>query len=230
MRLYTKEYTTQEVISLMHQLSDPKTGVPEYRDAFYQLGKIMGLILDEVTLKEYGNTMLACTSEDADWLAKGVLDSISPEELSLSVFWNDRVKLVQTAGKVIEISPIVKSYVEPIKNCKTLILVKSIISTSCVVKTQLTALIDHINPDNIYIIAPVMFKNAHVSLYKEFPHSISEKFRFITLAIDDRKNDKGEILPGIGGMVYPRLGLGNMNEKNNYIPEIVKRKMASDYK
>ena len=69
-----------------------------------------------------------------------------------------------------------------------------------------------------------MLKEAEQSLREEFPLKISSKFHFITLAIDDNLNEEGEVVPGIGGMIYSRLGFGNINQKNKYIPEIVKHR------
>lgn len=224
MRIYTTKYFSDNGMSLLHRLSDSHTMVDEYRKAFYELGKILGKALNEETYDEYGSTMLACASEDADWLASGILDVISQKKVSLAVFWNERIKLSNDSE--IEVSPIVKSYIEPISSCQTLVLVKSIISTSCVVKTQLTRLVNYINPEKIYIVAPVMFKNAEGCLKKEFPNYISDKFVFITLAKDDRRDDNGVILPGIGGMVYPRLGLGDQQAKNKYIPDLVKKRIG----
>ena len=167
--------------------------------------------------------MLACASEDADWLARGVLESLSQKEVSLAVFWNERITLNASTG--LEYSPIIKSYIEPIDKCRTLVVVKSIISTSCVVRTQLTRLINDIYPQEIYIVAPVMYKDAQANLKKEFPASISDKFNFLTFAIDTLKDKEKGIIPGIGGMVYPKLGLGDMHEKNKYIPNLVKERM-----
>lgn len=47
------------------------------------------------------------------------------------------------------------------------------------------------------------------------------KFEFVTFAIDEDRLENGEVVPGIGGMVYPRLGLGDVAAKNSYIPEMV---------
>lgn len=212
-----------DLIEQMHVLSNPLSSVEEYRESFYRIGKALGELLNKETDNRYGNTMLACASEDADWLARGVMETISTDKLSLAVFWNERVMLDEKTK--LEYSPIVKSYIEPIKDCETLILVKSIISTSCVVKTQLTRLVNEINPKEIYILAPVMYRYAKMNLEKEFPESISSKFRFVTLAIDTVRDSKGCVLPGIGGMVYPRLGLGDVHKKNKYIPEIVRTRM-----
>lgn len=225
MRLYTKKYITNDGLSLMHRLSDPHTNVENYRNTFYKLGKILGQAFNSETNNLAGRTMVACASEDADWLVSGVLEQL-PDNPSMAVFWNERVKL--SNDNSIEISPIIKAYIEPIAECDTLVLVKSIISTSCVVKTQLTRLVNEINPSRIFILSPVMYKDARKSLEKEFPGPIVSKFYFITLAVDDRRDPSGNVLPGIGGMVYPRLGLGDFLEKNNYIPELVKRRMSSE--
>jgi hypothetical protein len=69
-----------------------------------------------------------------------------------------------------------------------------------------------------------MYKDGVPNLMREFPEEISSKFHFITFAVDDER-EGSEVIPGIGGMVYPRLGLGDMGTKNRYIPEMVLRKM-----
>lgn len=206
-------------IQALQALSKPGISVGDYKNAFYQIGLALGDLLNKKMDNNYGNTMLACASEDADWLASGVLDSISQKDVSLAVFWNERVTLSQKTK--LEYSPIIKSYIEPIENCKTLILVKSIISTSCVVKFQLLHLINKINPEKILILAPVMYKNAQVGLIREFPDYINSKFQFLTFAIDTERSLSGEVIPGVGGMVYPKLGLGDIHEKNKYIPQLV---------
>lgn len=224
MRTYinTTSDNHSDIRHLMEILSASTTTVESYRDSFYLIGKALGNVLNQDIQGNYGPTMLVCASEDADWLTKGVLESISPKDISLAVFWHDRVTLNEE--KDLEYSPIIKSYIEPIENCQTLILVKSIISTSCVVKTQLTRLINKINPQAIYILSPVMYKDAEYNLRQEFPESIHKKFRFLTFAIDsERKNNI--VIPGIGGMVYPKLGLGDLSEKNKYIPTLVKERI-----
>ena len=217
--------TNSETIHLMQTLSKPDISVEDYRRSFHLIGEALGRLLNEQTQGEYGNTMLACASEDADWLAHGVLETLSQKKVSLAVFWNERITLNVSTG--LEYSPIVKSYIEPIEECQTLIIVKSIISTSCVIRTQLTRLVNKICPQKIYIVAPVMYKNAQVNLKKEFPASISEKFRFLTFAIDTIKDEGKGIILGVGGMVYPKLGLGDIHEKNKYMPNLVKGRITN---
>ena len=164
--------------------------------------------------------LLVCASEDADWLAKGLIDSLH-HDIGLAVLWSNRITISQDPK--IEVSEINKSYVDMEGDtCDTMIVVKSIISTSCVVKSQLNYLVKRVNPQNIIIAAPVMYVNAKDNLMKEFPASVSSKFKFLTFAIDDIRDDNGVVLPGVGGMVYPKLGLGNQVEKNSYMPQIVR--------
>ena len=57
----------RETIRLMQLLTEPDVSVEDYRHAFYRLGRELGLLLNEKAGGNYGNTMLACASEDADW-------------------------------------------------------------------------------------------------------------------------------------------------------------------
>lgn len=228
MRKYDNlQYGDEAVIrSSLAALADKKTGVSEYREAFRLLGEELGKVLASVyhsTLAEH--TMMVCASEDADWLATGVEAGFGRGELKKAVYWSAReVVYTNEDGTNVEIAPIEKAYEETIANCQLLVMVKSIISTSCVVKTQLTRLIGKLNPANIAILAPVMYKDGVPNLMNEFPEEINSRFRFLMFAIDDER-DGSEVVPGIGGMVYPRLGLGSMEEKNRYIPKMVVSKL-----
>lgn len=221
------QYGDEAVIKdSLDALADKNTNVNDYREAFRTLGVELGKVLaSEYRMALADHTMLVCASEDADWLAAGVESGFGKGELKKSVYWNSR-EVIHTNedGSKVEISPIEKAYEEPINDCRLLVIVKSIISTSCVVKTQLTRLIGKTTPDQIAILAPVMYKDGVPNLMREFPEEISSKFHFITFAVDDER-EGSEVIPGIGGMVYPRLGLGDMETKNRYVPEMVLRKM-----
>lgn len=229
MRKYENlQYGNKDVIRRsLDTLVDKNSNTDAYRDAFETLGKELGRVLaqkvSDVPAKEI---MLVCASEDADWLANGVENGLNKGKLPVSVYWSIRNTVYQSEnGEKIEISPIVKAYEEPIENCRWLIIVKSIISSSCVVKTQLTRLINRIKPEMIAIIAPVMYKDAQPNLLNEFPEEISKKFYFLQFAVDDERQNN-EVIPGIGGMVYSRLGLGDINKKNQYIPNMVKKRIC----
>lgn len=228
MRRYENlQYGDESVIrKSLDVLADKTTSVEAYRNAFEALGVELGHALaqkvDNIPAEE---TMLVCASEDADWLAKGVESGLAKGMLPVSVYWSTRDTVYQSEdGEKIEISPIVKAYEESIDRCQLLIIVKSIISSSCVVKTQLTRLIDRLCPEMIVIMAPVMYKDAQPNLLREFPEEISNKFHFLQFAVDEDR-EGNEVIPGIGGMVYPRLGLGDINKKNQYIPQMVRMRM-----
>lgn len=217
----------QLVRCMLDRLADKSTGVDDYREAFSKLGVELGKTLaNEIEDVRPDEIMLVCASEDADWLAAGVETGIGKGDLRKSVYWSTRETVYKDEkGEKLEISPIVKAYEEPIEKCRLLVVVKSIISSSCVVKTQLTRLIGKINPERIAILAPVMYKDGMPNLMSEFPESVNSKFEFKTFAIDEDRLENGEVLPGIGGMVYPRLGLGDIVAKNSYIPEMVMNRL-----
>lgn len=223
---YTHKYENiPNVETMLEKLADKDTAVADYRNAFFCIGKELGNVLRHQLPDDYNETtFVACASEDADWLAKGLLSGLDAPKLPIAVFWSGRT----TLSNGIDVSPIIKSYSDEVPaNCRSLVITKSIISSSCVVKTQLLRLISNLTPETIFILAPVMFKDAEINLKNEFPAEIADKFRFITFAIDDEIVDN-EIIPGIGGMVYPRLGLGrDSNTKNQYMPAIVLERMAA---
>ncbi len=210
----------------LNTLIETNTSVEDYRHAFYVLGQELGkVLLDSYGQMEPSHVMLVCASEDADWLAAGVENGFGIGELKKSVYWSTReVIFEEENGNKVEISPIVKAYEEPIDHCNLLVVVKSIINTSCVVKTQLTRLIGSIQPDHIAILAPVMFKDGIPNLKKEFPEQIASKFKFFYFAEDDECCGS-IVIPGVGGSVYDRLGLGNIEEKNRYIPQTILDKL-----
>ena len=221
------QYGDETVIKAsLEALANKNTNVEEYRRAFRVLGEELGKVLAyEYKSTPAARTMLVCASEDADWLATGVESGFGKGELKKSVYWSSReVVHINEDGSKVEISPIEKAYEEPIEDCELLVIVKSIISTSCVVKTQLTRLIGKISPRQIAILAPVMYKDGIPNLMREFPEEINRKFHFVTFAIDDERRGS-EVVPGIGGMVYQRLGLVDIETKNHYIPEMVLKKM-----
>lgn len=226
-KLQNLQYGDEAIIrDSLNAIANKKTDVYEYREAFrllgVELGKVLALKYKFIPANEI---MLVCASEDADWLANGVEAGFGKGELKKSVYWSSReVVHINEDGSKVEISPIEKAYEEVIYDCQLLIIVKSIISTSCVVKTQLNRLIYRISPKRIAIVAPVMYKDGVPNLMQEFPEEINRKFHFITFAIDDER-EGSEVVPGVGGKVYPRLGLGNMEEKNHYIPKMVLSKL-----
>jgi uracil phosphoribosyltransferase len=202
-------------------IADKATSPEDYRTSFQELGKILGSIVVDDKRVKHQQILLCCTNEDADWLANGILETVSKENtVFMSVLWNKR----HSPGndEVYAVAPVVKTYLEPMHSCDLLIVCKSIIYTSCVVRSNIQYLFEKVKPKHIIILSPVMYKGADTKLRAEFPTRISKDFEFVYLAQDDEANDKGEVVPGIGGSIYDRIGLGGKSNKNAYIPEIVK--------
>jgi len=72
-----------------------------------------------------------------------------------------------------------------------------------------------------------MHKDAQEKLNREFPAIISDKFNYIYFAVDDEKDSDENLVPGIGGNVYQRLGFKDQNDKNKFIPKLVKERRES---
>jgi len=213
---------TSNVEALLATLTDKSVTSSVYRETMFEIGKFMGQELSK-KLDPNKSYCVASTVEDADFLSKGIIESIKENAFSvyLVCFWNDRINLNGTS-----VAPIYNKYHDNgFESSDSLIVVKSIISGSCVVKTNITALIESVKPEKIFVLAPVMHKDSAVKLEKEFPIQITSLFNYFTLATDEHRDCKGEVLPGIGGSVYERLGFSGQADKNSYIPKIVHERM-----
>jgi hypothetical protein len=227
MRTYTS-FSSSETQKLLDQLliaDSPSL----YRDAMRELGnRLAERVANEVPTVKQSAVCIACTVEDADFLARGLLEGlermgVSSSRIKLVCFWNERVrKFNGTDTNVFDVAPVVKEYreVQDIRDA-VLIVVKSIISGACVVKTNLASMIDGAVPLRVIVAAPVMLKGAEQRLASEFPQSLSSKFEYFAFAIDDEKGADDNVVPGIGGSVYERLGF---DDKTAYVPEIVKER------
>lgn len=182
-------------------------------------------IVAQLGAEHLNDICVICTVEDADFLARGIietLESCRPEaDVRMICLWNQRID-----SDCISIAPVIRSYEEPFdKNDAIFIVVKSIIASACVVKTNLTRAISFANPKRVIVAAPVMLAGAEQRLASEFPADIAAKFEFVHFATDTEQSTDGkEVVPGIGGSVYELLGLGDENTKNKYVPDIVRER------
>lgn len=219
--------------SLLGILADKSSNEELYRTAMRRLGEALA----QVIARNYasacqGNVYVVCTVEDADFLARGLLDGlvgsgVPSSQVRFACFWNERLRKFKNADReTLDIAPIVKQYKEPIDVSSTLlIMVKSIISGACVVKTNLSALVEHAMPRSVIVAAPVMVRGSQDKLASEFPSELADRFEYVTFAYDDPAAGSDHLVePGIGGSVYKRLGMEN---KASYVPELVKRRRQS---
>ncbi|NMG10700.1 hypothetical protein [Brasilonema sp. UFV-L1] len=213
----------EDVKVWLETLADKSVNSEKYKEIMTKIGMSLGdCVLAQID--DYlSDVYLACTVEDADFLAKGMLIRLEKQiqKVAFACFWNQRFSPFEIED--LKVAPILKKYQEPSNNqVKYLIVVKSIISGACVVRTNLINLIQKIEPEKIFIVAPVIYHNAEQKLKNEFEEPIYDKFQFFYFAKDDKRTSEGEVIPGIGGNVYLRLGFEGQNNKNEYIPTIVK--------
>lgn len=220
-RQYSRYATTVAKRELDRLLAEPGD-VESYRAAMTALGGLLGAVVEK-QLEPGGRTVVAFSVEDADYLARGFLEAMErgrpASATSVACFWNERVRIGERAA--IEQAPIVREYVEPHPGrISALVMVKSIIASACTVKTNLLKLLDATQPRRIFITAPVMYREARASLEAEFPPRIVEKLEYVSFARDAELHGS-IVVPGIGGSVYERLGLGTAETKNRTRPQLV---------
>lgn len=215
-----------KVQDLLATLVAPETSSSSYRSAMQELGRFLasGVLQCRTDLVDsLKDICIVCTVEDADFLAQGVMNGlhesgIPSERLHLQCFWNERIR-----SDNISLAPIVKEYEEPFDGQHAVyLIVKSIISGACVVKTNLTRVLSQAREAEVFVVAPVLLDGAQQRLEREFPPTVSERFQYVWFATDFKKDARENVVPGIGGSVYERLGLGK--DKNQYVPKIVQER------
>ncbi len=204
------------------------TSPKEYQNNMISLG---GLLADVLLYNQFITTdkkvLVVSTAEDADFLQEGVSSELQCHDIEMkkAIFWNNHYQLANKTS----VAPIVNKFLESgYQHSTDIVIVKSIMSGSCVVKTNLLALFDCLDSiESIFILSPVMHKNSEEKLKAEFPQEIADKFRFICFAIDEIRTKSGEVQPGIGGSVYQRLGLNKPPVETGYMPNTVKNLLVT---
>jgi hypothetical protein len=216
----------QQAYDLLDALVDGKTNPAGYREAMTAIGGLLGDALSQTHELAGRNICAAFTVEDADYLAKGMIDAIqgAGAEVTVACFWNRRDQPFDVDW--LDIAPIVQEYIEPSPPVVDhLVLLKSIISGACVVRTNLLRLLDEMKPLHIHVVSPVMLEGAPARLSRFMPEEVASRFEYLTFAIDTKKLDNGNVIPGIGGEVYDRLGLGDGISKNAVMPRLVEERL-----
>lgn len=213
--------------AVVEALSNVNSSPDLFRSSMHKAGAILcDFVLSKKLLQSDTKVLLAVTAEDADFLGKGIVENLAEKkkiQSSLAVFWNNHDQV----GEV-SIAPIVNEFIPDVSELAEidhLIIAKSILSGSCVVKTNLLRLLE-LMPQHcqISIAAPVCHIESFEKLEAEFPKHISQKFEYFWLAKDSIRDEHTNIVsPGIGGQVYERLDLpqGMQPAKSGYIPELV---------
>lgn len=214
-------YTSHDAKAALDSLLVSGITPEDYQKSMYSLGLILGEIVSQ-KIPSSARCLVISTAEDVDYLSHGVWEKLkNKHSTKAAVFWNNHYSLDNGST----VAPIVHKFLEPgYEKSNQLIIVKSVISGSCVVRTNLLEVMEQVKAKTIYIVSPVIHEKSEASLKDEFPISINKKFKFIYFAKDKRKDsDTGEVIPGIGGEVYGKLGLVTQPVKTSFMPELVKQ-------
>jgi hypothetical protein len=220
------DWLTPDARKHLHALQDAAGNPRAYQETMHALGTDLGKRLLKL-LPKRGDVLVVCTVEDADFLARGLLEELefAKRETKLACFWNERDVIGSR-----EVAPIIARYEEPLEGAtlSAVVVVKSIIFGACVVRTNLTEVLEKVPHDKaVFVVAPVMFANAAASLESEFPKRIAQRFEYVFCARDAEKSEDGKtVVPGIGGNVYELLGLGDEQQKNRRRPRLLTARMA----
>lgn len=212
----------------LQQLIKDNVSVAEYQKAMYELGAQLGQLFCQKHQGIKKPVLVVSTAEDTDYLVAGFIQVLTANNIKtkIAVFWNHHYSLPDKSS----VAPIVNQFLEDdYQTCGHIAMMKSIISGSCVIHTNLAALINEIvlvNIADIAVLAPVMYEQAPHNLNNVFTQKIAEKFSFYSLAIDSQRDDNGIVYPGIGGEVYGKLGLADQPAlMGTFIPNLVRQKL-----
>lgn len=130
------------------------------------------------------------------------LENNGCEQILLACCWNERKKI-----GAMDVAPIVRRYIDPCRGFDVFVVVKSLISSACVVRTKISELVHDHHPDPILGVAPVILAGSTRQLESEFDTATACRCDYVWFAQDDEKMGDGEVVPGIGGSVYELLGI-----------------------
>lgn len=218
----------QQAYDLLGALADHDTGPAAYGEAMRGLGRLLGETLARQHPLAGRHVCVAFTVEDADYLARGVIETVQQAgaEVTVACFWNRRDKPFDVDW--LDIAPIVQEYLEPPPPVVDhLVVLKSIISGACVVRTNLLRLLDDVRPRRIHVVAPVMLQGAEERLGRFMPSGLAERFEYLAFAIDAEKMEDGTVVPGIGGEIYERLGMQDALAKNAVMPRLLEERLEA---
>lgn len=214
-------WLTAEDRALLDELK-PGASTDSYREAMRRIGRSLACHVLQKCGDKSRDFVVVSTAEDSDFLTQGLIESLeaamNPEKVHLICYWN---KSGQIGDE--KISTIVGEYDETKGNrlgdC-IMVVVKSIIATACTVQTNIAESLDRAQPRQIFIAAPVMHEAAPGLLKAQFSIDQARRFEFVSMATDSEIDSAGVVHPGIGGMVYERLGI----KKGRTFPAILEER------
>jgi hypothetical protein len=107
------EFANESIKVLLDTLADKNSAPELYRTTMMKLGMALGDVILAQISHEQCNVYLACTVEDADFLAKGVLSRLEQQlpKVAFACFWNQRFSPFDVED--LTVAPILRKYQEP---------------------------------------------------------------------------------------------------------------------
>ncbi|MBA8906475.1 uracil phosphoribosyltransferase [Aminobacter ciceronei] len=219
---------TDDVLNSLAALTETSTPPEAYRHALERLGDNLAHRMSETVDLKDKIVLVVAGVEDVDSLGSGFIEVLTRAgaDVRLTCLWMDR-KTLRVPDRE-EVANIIQEYMDPIPpHVDHFVVLKSIVSSSCTIRTSLLRMLDETDPERIHVASPVMLKGARKRLEAEFPTAVGDKFEYWVLAIDGQADENGNVIPGIGGSVYNRMGFNNQDDKNFYMPALVESRMIS---
>lgn len=167
--------------------------------------------------------MVVTSPEDADYLTAGVMEVLPRRFSHLACFWTERHRFEAHP----DLATVSHSFIDPTtpERIDSVIVVRSIIDSGCVVRAELEQLLMRSRPRQVVISAPVMRKGADDALRSELAPALANRFHFVRFATESTVIEE-DVVPGVGGEVYERLGFPRMSQQR-IMPALVKCWRAS---
>lgn len=198
---------------------------PTDQTALFQMGQQLATSLCQ-RLSGNAKCLLVSSAEDADYLGKGVWETLNQtHRVKTAVFWNHYYRLQNG----VSVAPVVHKFLEQgYQQTNELVVVKPVASGSCLLRTHILEVIEQVQVKHIYILSPVMFSQSERALRKELPDRISRKFRFLTLLCDPPQEGEKVLMEYAGGLhAYHKACFTRRTLAVNHIPDLVKHLSAS---
>lgn len=220
--------STEALPHLLHRLDDSSLAPDAYGEILHDLGAGMGELMARHLDLKGKSVFLTVTVEEMDNLGAGMIEALSRSGANVRVacLWLHRS--VVLTPEPIEIARIIQQYVdERPHKVDHLIVLESIIASSCGVRTSIMRMLSDIAPGKIHVVSTIMAHEARSQLERELSGKTMGLLDYWTLAMDASRHDLRDILKE-GGNPYERLGFKNQDDKNFHMPEFIAERIRSN--
>lgn len=189
-------------------------------NAGFSFGNLLDLDRSDTT-----QVCVVCSAQDADYLARGVIDSLAEqghgERVRLLCTWSEPV---QAAG--LQLNCIVKQYCEPLDPAPTIFVVLAgVWREGSAGLTNLFRALSYTAPQRVVVAGLAVDGQAFASMLDELPPSVRGKVeRLCCQLYPNMTPAEREHLLHVEKSLYASMGFVQPNTANKYIPTLVKER------